>query len=74
MRFSQWKEHERLVLSAYFTEYPLLFPVLGMTFTWNKVIVLLGTALAPLLVNAAVSAVIGPGSGAAPSKPTNSTL
>ena len=32
-----WNAQERLILHAYFTEHPLVFPVLGLTFTWNKV-------------------------------------
>jgi hypothetical protein len=58
---SRWSHEERIVLSAYFTQHPLLFPVLGVTVTWNKVIVLVGTACAPLLANAAVTAIYSSG-------------
>lgn len=59
----RWEPQERLVLDAYFTKYPLVFPVLGLAFNWNKVYVLVGTALAPLLVNTAVSAVFSAPAG-----------
>ena len=34
---TSWNAQERLILHAYFIEHPLVFPVLGLTFTWNKV-------------------------------------
>ena len=34
---SKWSPQQRLILKAYFTEHPMVFPVLGLTFTWNKV-------------------------------------
>ena len=57
---SAWAPEHRLVLNAYFTQHPLVFPVLGLTIDWNKVLVLVATAFAPLLINAAVSTVFLP--------------
>jgi hypothetical protein len=33
-----WSPQERTVLQAYFTEHPVVFPVLFLTFTWRKVL------------------------------------
>jgi hypothetical protein len=37
-RLENWRPQERTLLSAYFLEHPLVFPLLGLTFTWSKVL------------------------------------
>jgi hypothetical protein len=44
---SQWDAQDRLILSAYFTEHPLVFPVLGITLGWNNVLCVCLCALLP---------------------------
>ena len=34
---SKWSPQERLILNAYFTENPIVFPVLGIAFSWGQV-------------------------------------
>ena len=34
---SKWSPQQRLILKAYFTEHPMVFPVMGLTFTWTKI-------------------------------------
>ena len=36
--FSRWRPQQRLILSAYFTEHPFVFPVLGVALGWNNVL------------------------------------
>lgn len=42
---SQWDAQDRLILSAYFTEHPLVFPVLGIKLGWNNVLCVLALRL-----------------------------
>jgi hypothetical protein len=51
--WESWSPVERVALCTYFEQHPLVFPVIGLTFTWGKVAGLIGTALVPLLVNEA---------------------
>jgi hypothetical protein len=57
--WERWSPVERIALCAYFEQHPLVFPVMGLTFTWGKVAGLVGTAVVPLLVNAATNALKG---------------
>lgn len=62
--WERWSPVERVALCTYFEQHPLAFPVMGLTFTWGKVAGLIGTAVVPLLVNAATNA-LKKGAGAA---------
>ena len=57
--WERWTPVERVALCTYFEQHPLVFPVMGLTFTWGKVAGLVGTAVVPLLVNAATNALKG---------------
>ena len=61
--WERWSPAERTVLSAYFERHPLVFPVMGLTFTWGKVAGLVATAVVPLLFNAATNALAAPDPG-----------
>lgn len=42
--YDRWGPQERVVLSNFFSQHPLVFPVLGLTFTWGKVLCVFFTA------------------------------
>ena len=70
--WEHWSPAERTVLSTYFERHPLVFPVMGLTFTWGKVAGLVATAVVPLLVNAATNALAAPDPGPAGGNATRS--
>ena len=70
--WEHWSPAERTVLTAYFERHPLVFPVMGLTFTWGKVAGLVATAVVPLLVNAATNALAAPDPGPAGGNATGS--
>lgn len=57
MSWHKWSAQDRIVLSAYFTEHPVVFPVLFLTITWERVLLLGATALAPLFIDIALSSI-----------------
>ena len=57
-----WPSEDRLLLTTHFSHNPMLFPILGLTFDWKKVLVLLSTAVSPLLLKAAAAVVSAPSS------------
>ena len=70
--WEHWTPIERSVLLSYFTQHPLIFPVMWLTITWNKVIGLILTSTLPLITSAAWDALNSPGNSGEGS-PSNST-